>query len=62
MKRVTGAGVEDIHADPHLMEKCARDVNKYCDHALSKEGKGTERSSFPINDQTFVVKNLRSNI
>ena len=40
VKRVAGAGVEDVHADPHLMDKCARDINKYCDHVSQKDGEG----------------------
>eukprot|EP00794_Sanderia_malayensis_P018718 gene18718-20607_t len=42
LKRVAGAGVEDIHADPHLMQECTFDVNRYCDHAINKEGKVVE--------------------
>ena len=30
----------DVHADPHLSQTCNVDIEKYCDHTLTKEGKG----------------------
>ena len=35
-----GEGITDIHADPHLVQECNIDIQKYCTHIVDVDGKG----------------------
>ncbi|XP_065064427.1 Golgi apparatus protein 1-like [Rhopilema esculentum] len=55
VKRMIGEGITDIHADPHLVQECNIDIQKYCTHIVDVDGKVVECLLDVYNSKTLVL-------